>query len=158
MRKARPRFLLLVQDKDKPCDRMNFRALVRCVALQQCGHFMMGVARVKGKTLTVSGAYGSDGLPMNVDADVFAEAMPVPEVLYEMWGKGGGHNCSGSESEWMRSWANIVFPETRKGLKKRRKQWDTVMVVTRPNGDTNTECRPRFRAIPSMGGLTMTRS
>ena len=110
--RRRTRFLLLVQDRNRSCGRMNFRALVRCVSLRQCGQFMMGFTRVKGKRLTVSGAYGGDGLPMDVDSDVFAEALPVPESLYELWGKGGGHNCSGNESEWFRNWAISVFPAT----------------------------------------------
>jgi len=40
---------------------------VRMVALRQCGQFMMGNARIAGETITVSGSFGSDGLPINLD-------------------------------------------------------------------------------------------
>ena len=99
-------FLMLVQDKDKPCCAENTRAIVRKVALSQLGHWMIGFARVKGERLTVSGSYGSDGLPMYVSANVFNEAIPLPAELYEAWLKGGGWNGAGSEASAMRKWAN----------------------------------------------------
>ena len=42
-------------------------AVVRSVTLIQCGHWMMGYLRLAGARVTVSGAYGGDGLPMDVD-------------------------------------------------------------------------------------------
>lgn len=81
------------------------RAIVRKVALQQFGHFMMGNARVKGKVLTISGSYGSDGLPMSVSMQVYNEAIPLPKYLIEAWNKGGGWNSCGSEASEMRKWA-----------------------------------------------------
>jgi len=60
---TRSPYLILMQHKDLPLGEDNFRALVRKVALQQFGPFMMSVARIKGHSITVSGAYGCDGLP-----------------------------------------------------------------------------------------------
>ncbi len=108
-RAARGRFLLLVQDKDKPIGPDNFRALVRKVALRQFGHWMMGKARVGGESLTVSGSYGSDGLPMNVSANVFNRSVPVPKALYDAWNKGEGWNSAGNEALSMRQWALDTF-------------------------------------------------
>lgn len=98
-------FLILIQEKDKPCSQENTRAIVRKVALRQCGHFMMGIARVKGERLTISGSYGSDGLPITVSANVFKEGIQLPAELYEAWSKGGGWNGIGSEGTAVRAWA-----------------------------------------------------
>ena len=103
-------FLILIQHKNKPIGPDNFRALVRMVAMEQCGHWMMGRARVKGQTLILSGSYGSDGLPYTTDKDdVFDMAVPVPARLYELWAKGEGWNSAGSEAEEMAKWARETF-------------------------------------------------
>ena len=102
---SRAPFLILVQHKDLPIGPDNFRALVRKVALQQMGHWMMGVARIKGQSITVSGDYGSDGLPHTTDiTEVWEAATPVPKELYDLWNDGGGNSC-GSEADAMRKWA-----------------------------------------------------
>lgn len=98
-------FLILVQDRDKPCGAENTRAIVRKVALRQFGPWMMGSARIKGEKLTISGSYGQDGLPKRVSANVFNAAVPLPAELYEAWNKGGGWNGEGSEAPVMRAWA-----------------------------------------------------
>lgn len=102
-------FLILVQDKDQPIGPDNFRALVRKVALQQLGHFMMGTARVFNQSLTISGAYGNDGLPISVGKDIYDKAVPVPRDLYDLWNKGGGWNSCGSEADEMTAWAIKTF-------------------------------------------------
>jgi hypothetical protein len=81
------------------------RALVRHVSMSQCGHFMMGNARVHGERLTLSGSYGGDGLPDSVSANVYDVAVPLPEELYVAWKNGGGWNGAGSEAKAMREWA-----------------------------------------------------
>ena len=106
---GRAPFLLLVQDKARPCGPDNFRALVRSVALSQLGNFMMGRARVFGRTVIVSGSYGHDGLPIDVESDIFARAVPVPRALYDAWNKGGGWNSAGNEAAAMRKWALKTF-------------------------------------------------
>ena len=101
----RGRFLMLVQPAGVAgCD-SPIKAIVRKVAMRQCGAWMMGVARVMGRTLTLSGAYGADGLTMGVDDDIYARAVAVPAQLVEMWNKGGGWNSCGSEAPAMRMWA-----------------------------------------------------
>ncbi len=83
----------------------EIRALVRKVAMHQCGHFMMGRARVFGSTLTLSGSYGGDGLTVEVPREVFERAVPLPQELHDAWNAGGGHNSAGSEAFAMREWA-----------------------------------------------------
>jgi hypothetical protein len=108
-RHSRAPFLILVQSKERELGPENFRALVRQVALQQCGHFMMGYARIKGLSIIISGSYGSDGLPISVPEEIYQIAAPVPKELYDAWNKGGGWNSSGKESEAMRKWAVKTF-------------------------------------------------
>jgi len=97
-------FLILVQEAGG-AGKGEIRAVVRKVALRQFGHFMMGHAMVQGKRLTISGSYGSDGLPVTVPPEVFNIAIPLPFELLAAWNVGGGHNGSGSEAEAMRQWA-----------------------------------------------------
>ena len=108
------RFLCLVQSKDRSCGRENFRACVSRVALQQCGHWMMGRARVGKNWYTVSGSYGGDGLTMDVSEADFLLCKEVPDELYEAWAHGGGHNECGSEASLMRNWAVKNFPVKKK--------------------------------------------
>jgi hypothetical protein len=104
---TRAPFMLLLQTReDLNAGRM--RAIVRTVALRQLGHWMMGRANVGGRWVTVSGSYGSDGLPMHVDGYP-KDAIPVPDELYQAWAKGDGWNGAGNEAPAMRQWANEQF-------------------------------------------------
>lgn len=85
--------------------RYPIRAIVRHVAMTQCGHFMMGNARVHGHRLTLSGSYGSDGLPDTVPPEVYERGLELPKDLYDAWNNGGGWNSVGSEAPLMRKWA-----------------------------------------------------
>lgn len=93
------------------CDSLHFpiRAFVRKVALQQCGHWMMGRVNIGGKWYTVSGAYGDDGLTMNLPYDTYMRGVVLPQELYNAWAQGGGHNSCGSEAPLMREWAIKTF-------------------------------------------------
>lgn len=106
---AAGRFLLLLQPPGVDGAREPIRALVRHVRLRQCGHFMMGSAHAFGERLGVSGAYGSDGLPLSVSRAVYDRAVPVPADLVAAWNTGGGWNGAGSEAEAMRRWAAETF-------------------------------------------------
>lgn len=86
------------------------RAIVRYARLHQFGHWMMGFARVKGHRLTLSGSYGSDGLPMSVADEIYNLGTELPRELYEAWNTGGGWNGSGSERDAMHKWALQTFP------------------------------------------------
>lgn len=108
-RARRARFLILMQAEGHPSHEL--RAIVRKVALRQLGHWMMGTARVKRKSLTLSGSYGSDGLPCNVPEDIYQMGVPVPRELYDAWAKGGGWNSAGSEAHAMRAWARETFKD-----------------------------------------------
>ena len=103
-RAMRSRFLLLLQRTGGPYDAASTFAVVRKVALRQFGHYMMGRANLNGKWYTVSGPYGNDGLPMDVER-LPADAKPLPPALFEAWNKGGGWNSAGSEAPAMREWA-----------------------------------------------------
>jgi len=129
-----------MQHKDLPLGEDNFRALVRKVALQQFGPFMMSVARIKGHSITVSGAYGCDGLPFMMGVarikghsitvsgaygcdglpcttsfdEVYEAAVPVPKELYHQWAHGEGWNSASSEAENMAKWARETFLTRKK--------------------------------------------
>lgn len=83
----------------------EIRALVRKVAMHQCGHFMMGTARAFGHKLTLSGSYGSNGLTVEVPREVFEKAVPIPQELHDLWNKGDGWNGAGNEARAMQEWA-----------------------------------------------------
>ena len=105
---TRAPFLLLLQLRDGPCAASNTYACVRRVALRQLGHFMMGKVNLCGRWHSVSGSYGSDGLPMTVDV-LPRDAKLLPRELYDAWNKGGGWNSVGSEATAMRTWALQEF-------------------------------------------------
>jgi hypothetical protein len=70
---------------------------------------MMGSVRIKGKSLTVSGAYGSDGLPKSVPREIWELGVELPQDLYDKWNTGGGWNSAGSEAQAVRDWALATF-------------------------------------------------
>lgn len=93
-------------------DSRRLYACVRHVSLRQFGHFMMGTARIAGQSVTVSGAYGSDGLPMDYEKLTPAGRemlVEVPKELAEEFWNGGGHNSAGAEAPAMRKWALETF-------------------------------------------------
>ena len=105
----RANFLVLASDNDN-----NLYAIVRKVALSQCGHWMMGKARIAGATYVVSGAYGNDGLPCDWDKD-FTPAQqkrftPVPAKIADAYWHASdpGWNSAGSEAPTMRQWARTI--------------------------------------------------
>ena len=103
-------FLIIVQHKNKPLGSDNFRALVRKVALRQFGHWMMGNAKVKGHSITLSGSYGGDGLPVTIEHDeIYDVAIPIPRELYNKWNNGKGWNSCGNEASDMKEWAVKTF-------------------------------------------------
>lgn len=55
------------------------RAIVRKVALHQLGHFMMGRLTLMGHPFSLSGTYGSDGLPIEITTYGRRNVPPKPE-------------------------------------------------------------------------------
>jgi len=106
---SRAPFLILVQPPGVEGGKQPIRALVRKVALHQMGNFMMGSARAFGHRITISGAYGSDGLPRSVPQEVYDKAIPVPQELVDARNKGEGWNSAGTEAPAMRNWAVKTF-------------------------------------------------
>jgi hypothetical protein len=113
---SRGPFLLVFDDYDSP-ERIaldngrtapRLYAIVRHARLSQLGHFMMGTVRIADCKVTISGAYGSDGLPMDMEKltpRARALLVPVPDALARIFWSGGGHNAPGKEAVAMRRWA-----------------------------------------------------
>ena len=81
-------------------EHLKLYAVVLFCSMSQCGHWMMGSVKIGNQKLTVSGTYGNDGLPMDLDK-VFPEnrkhLSSVPKELQDKFWAGGGHNSAGSE-------------------------------------------------------------
>lgn len=108
-RHTRAPFLLLVQPTDINVSQLKDfppRAIIRRVALSQCGHFMMGTARAFGHSIIVSGSFGNNGLPCDVPADVYEHAIEVPaDILAAFW-KIDDWNGTGADGKAIvRKWA-----------------------------------------------------
>lgn len=92
-------------------------AAVRTVEVSQLGHWMMGYLRLAGARVTVSGAYGEDGLPMDIDKLSEAQKGLLVEVPFpiavEFW-SGGGWNSAGKEAPAMRKWAQEHIRQLRR--------------------------------------------
>lgn len=130
---ARGRFLMVFNNYTTGTPR-ELRAAVRNVHLRQSGHFMTGFCVLTlrrgqdwiengytpraSQRVFVSGTYGHDGLPIDVDASYvpgFWEALvPLPPELVEKFWSGGGHNSAGTEAMDMFTWAQ--GPELKKPL------------------------------------------
>ena len=91
------------------------RGIVRYVRMRQFGHFMMGSAVIGKHRITLSGSYGSDGLPKTVPDEVYEAGVEIPKELHDKWNNGGGWNGAGSEADDMRKWAEETFPVVKKG-------------------------------------------
>jgi hypothetical protein len=90
-------------------ERREVRVLVRKIALRQCGHWMMGAVKLCGHRISLSGTYGSDGLPHTLTIEqedaLWGRLHPLPAELLEAFWKGGGHNSAGSEGPLLHAWA-----------------------------------------------------
>jgi len=103
--KQRPNaFLVLMIGESDDCQKL--KATVCSTKLRPFGQFMMGKAVLRGRKIVLSGAYGSDGLPITVADQIYrACGTFVPDDLVEMWNKGDGWNSAGREEAAMRKWA-----------------------------------------------------
>lgn len=100
---------------DDPKSFQNCRAFMRQVRLSQCGQFMMGHARIADRPaievnnlalrLSMSGTYGSDGLPKTVPRWIWQHGVQIPKEIADLWAVAGGHNDSGHEGQLFREWA-----------------------------------------------------
>jgi hypothetical protein len=86
--------------------REPIKAVLRQVALRQCGHYMMGCARIGNQTVTVSGAYGNDGLITSVPPDAYSMGVELPQELVDAWGSDTtGWNSAGESGKLISKWA-----------------------------------------------------
>lgn len=125
--KAKGKFLMVIEDPNPGKKRAELRACVRTVTLEQLGHWMMGQADLAGQRITLSGSYGSDGLPITLRHKEFNEDMAkhvwenlvrIPEDLQTAFWEGGGHNCAGAEAPRMKEWALANLKELHKPISK----------------------------------------
>lgn len=89
----------------------DLRGVIRKCHMEQMGHYMMGEVRIAGDTHTVTGTYGNNGLPKSIDPEIWENAVPLPDELYDKWATGGGWNSAGSEAEAMQEWAEENFDQ-----------------------------------------------
>jgi hypothetical protein len=87
---------------------------------------MMGrlALHLKGQVYSVSlsGAYGGDGLTRSVPRPVYEIGTDLPDELRKAWNEGGGHNSAGNEAPLMDAWAKtLVYPSSTYGADRRRK-------------------------------------
>jgi len=106
-----------------PSGKPKLWAIVRSVALRQCGHFMMGSARIAGASISISGACGSDGLPRDYQEVPKAyrdRLVEVPEAVAAVYWTDNGHNTIGSSAPTLRDWALQAFTLP---AESRRRSW-----------------------------------
>lgn len=92
----------------------EIRAFVRWVLMKQLGQWMMGQMEIPqhagGKaSVTLSGAYGEDGLTCDVkESDQYWDSLwPLPEDLaYLFWADNTGWNDAGVTGKYVHSWAS----------------------------------------------------
>ena len=119
-----------------PSGGRELRAVVRHIRMRQCGHWMMASAELAGFRMSLSGSYGSDGLPDDLGSyfpkgqnesvqmteaqkkAVWEQLVVIPDELRDKFWAGGGHNSAGSEGPSMREWALANLKELRKTIKK----------------------------------------
>ena len=119
-------YLLLLSDADN-----NLFAAVRKATLKPFGPWMAGHIVLAGAPVTVSGAFGGEGLPR--DLLTLSEAQralltPIPPDLAETFWQGGGWNSAGREASSMREWALAKVPAMREWARANLKQ----LTRTRP--------------------------
>lgn len=94
------------------------KACVRHVRMSQLGHFMMARVKIGTRTISLSGTYGHDGLPLSVDAmdswKRWESLIQLPAELEREFWQGGGHNSGGSEMTNMSRWAKENLQQLRK--------------------------------------------
>lgn len=121
-------FLIIASLKDTS----ELRAAVRTVTMRQLGHWMMASIKICGEPLTLSGSYGSDGLPCTLDLSngikdpvaLFAKFHPIPEELQKAFWAGGGHNTCGSEGPLFRDWGRKNKDTLRRPYKQAKEPVD----------------------------------
>lgn len=104
-------------DPRYPNGKPKLWACVRTTALSQLGHWMMGNIHIGGKSITVSGPIGHDGLPLDfqeVPKKFRSSLVEVPEDVATIFWEDNGHNDIGSAREALMAWALVTFPPTRK--------------------------------------------
>ena len=115
-------FLCIFSDVKAPGDEhLKLYAVVRSCSMSQFGHFMMGFVKIGGQRLTVSGTYGSDGLPMDLDKltpeNQRKYLTAVPKDLQDKFWAGGGHNSAGSEGPDMFEFGKTLLLLKTKGTR-----------------------------------------
>lgn len=88
----------------------QIRAAVRHVRLKQCGHRMMGSAKIGPHEISVSGCYGADGLfcdPSKYPGLWEQLVLVPPELTAQILNSNDGWNSCGSEGAAACEWAKL---------------------------------------------------
>jgi hypothetical protein len=130
-------FFIMFSNPDRTKGQRELRGCVRFVSMEQLGHFMMGHVRIGGYSLTLSGSYGSDGLPFDLGryfvglvdgeakfadftpeqkAAIWEQLTPLPPELAETYWKSDGHNDAGTAGPALRKWAKENMAAMRKTI------------------------------------------
>lgn len=120
-------FILLFQQSwragDEPMPR-ELRVLVRKVRLDQLGNFMMGKVAIKcpGRedlvSLSLSGSFGNDNLPITCPASLWDYLHPVPQEVSEHYWTTPEGNESGHGAKAIYDWVQTQG-ENLQRLRKR---------------------------------------
>lgn len=104
-----------------------YRGLVRYVKMSQSGHFMVGSVSIRSQAgmrhiISLSGAYGADGLIREVPNAIYAMGTDLPAELHDKWNRGGGHNSVGMEAPDMDAWAKeLEWPSSTYGPSRKKR-------------------------------------
>lgn len=119
----------------------EIRAAVRHVKMKQLGQWMMARVTLYGLTVSLSGAYGSDGGPgdaarklLGAEGDIWPKLTPLPAALaHKIWTDDTGHNNAGRSGEDVRKWA-----------------LENIKALRRPYEGVNTNDEQGLYVIPSV--------
>lgn len=126
----------------------EIRAAVRHVKMKQLGAWMMGLVTLYGVKVSVSGAYGNDGLAGDPERKfeafegqgpeearaVWLKLTPLPaELTYKIWTDDTGHNSPGRSGEDVRKWA-----------------LEHIKALRRPYQGVNTNDERRLYTVPAV--------
>ena len=121
--------------------------VVRHCRMRQLGHFMMGEVELGDQRISLSGTYGSDGLPRDLDEVQSWNRhllTRMPESLEAQLWAGGGHNCAGSEAEAVHAW----------GLTLTKQPKASVKIGKTENGTAFDSCEVMLPNASNMGHST----
>lgn len=113
-------------DRDAHIPNDKLWGCVRFVRMTQCGQFMMGTAQVGSERITLSGPYGSDGLPKDwkrLSPAMRARFIPLTDAEAQAYWhpETPGWNSTGSEKDAMQAAGKRILQVQKNQPRKRRR-------------------------------------